>query len=154
MQRVETLPTTTVPEESPSTDTSLRTRTSSSSTSEKAFCPWLVYHCFICVTSPECSLNASIHPRFLATRPTPVQVPTVLNFSFAPQRLLGWTVRVVVFLLRHSGLISFSFASAGKHVVFGSVVEGYNVIKTIESYGSQSGATKAKIVIADCGEIA
>ncbi|KAJ3084145.1 hypothetical protein HDU99_003030 [Rhizoclosmatium hyalinum] len=41
----------------------------------------------------------------------------------------------------------------GKHVVFGSVVEGYDVVKKIESYGSQSGATKAKIVIADCGQL-
>ncbi|KAJ3391947.1 heme binding [Entophlyctis sp. JEL0112] len=41
----------------------------------------------------------------------------------------------------------------GKHVVFGSVVEGYSVVKTIESYGSQSGATNAKIVIADCGQL-
>lgn len=41
----------------------------------------------------------------------------------------------------------------GKHVVFGSVVEGMDVVKTIESYGSSSGKTSAKIVIADCGQI-
>ena len=41
----------------------------------------------------------------------------------------------------------------GMHVVFGQVVEGMDVVKTIESYGSPSGATKAKIVIADCGEL-
>lgn len=41
----------------------------------------------------------------------------------------------------------------GKHVVFGSVVKGMDVVKKIESFGSQSGKTKAKIVIADCGEI-
>merc|ERR1712182_177823 len=39
----------------------------------------------------------------------------------------------------------------GKHVVFGSVKEGMDVVKKIESFGSQSGQTKAKIVIADCG---
>eukprot|EP00033_Pygsuia_biforma_P000134 GCRY01000169.1.p1 GENE.GCRY01000169.1~~GCRY01000169.1.p1 ORF type:complete len:171 (+),score=43.04 GCRY01000169.1:43-555(+) len=41
----------------------------------------------------------------------------------------------------------------GKHVVFGKVVEGLDVVKKVESYGSQSGATKAPIVIADCGEL-
>jgi peptidyl-prolyl isomerase F (cyclophilin D) len=41
----------------------------------------------------------------------------------------------------------------GKHVVFGSVVEGMDVVKKVESYGSQSGKTSAKIAIADCGEL-
>ncbi|XP_030623938.1 peptidyl-prolyl cis-trans isomerase A [Chanos chanos] len=41
----------------------------------------------------------------------------------------------------------------GKHVVFGKVVEGLDVIKTVEGYGSNSGQTKAKIVIADCGKL-
>lgn len=41
----------------------------------------------------------------------------------------------------------------GKHVVFGSVVEGMVVVKQMESYGSQSGATKKRIVIADCGQL-
>merc|ERR1712164_132925 len=41
----------------------------------------------------------------------------------------------------------------GKHCVFGSVVEGMDIVKKIEPYGSQSGQTKAKIVIADCGQL-
>merc|ERR1711912_30444 len=41
----------------------------------------------------------------------------------------------------------------GKHVVFGSVKEGMDVVKTIEGYGSQSGQTKTKIVISDCGQL-
>lgn len=41
----------------------------------------------------------------------------------------------------------------GKHVVFGRVTEGMDVVKTIESYGSDSGKTKATIAIADCGQL-
>jgi peptidyl-prolyl isomerase F (cyclophilin D) len=41
----------------------------------------------------------------------------------------------------------------GKHVVFGKVVEGLEVVKKIEGFGSESGRTRAKIVIADCGQL-
>jgi peptidyl-prolyl isomerase F (cyclophilin D) len=41
----------------------------------------------------------------------------------------------------------------GKHVVFGKVVEGLDVIQKIEKYGSESGQTSKKIVISDCGQI-
>ena len=40
----------------------------------------------------------------------------------------------------------------GKHVVFGRVVEGMEVVKAIEAVGSGSGATRKKVTIADCGE--
>ncbi|KAJ2685335.1 Peptidyl-prolyl cis-trans isomerase [Coemansia spiralis] len=40
----------------------------------------------------------------------------------------------------------------GRHVVFGSVVEGMNVVKEIETHGSQSGKTSAKLIIDECGE--
>ena len=42
----------------------------------------------------------------------------------------------------------------GKHVVFGRVTEGMEVVKQIESLGSPSGSTRKKIVIADCGQLA
>ncbi len=41
----------------------------------------------------------------------------------------------------------------GKHVVFGKVVEGMDVVDEMESYGSSSGSTSADVVIADCGEL-
>ncbi|XP_014601573.1 PREDICTED: peptidyl-prolyl cis-trans isomerase-like [Polistes canadensis] len=40
-----------------------------------------------------------------------------------------------------------------KHVVFGSVIEGMDVIKRVESFGSQTGKTRQKIIIADCGQL-
>ncbi len=39
----------------------------------------------------------------------------------------------------------------GKHVVFGRVVEGMDVVKRVESFGSATGATRGKITIANCG---
>merc|ERR1719235_33497 len=41
----------------------------------------------------------------------------------------------------------------GKHVVFGSVTRGIEVVKKIEAVGSQSGKTAKPVVIADCGQL-
>jgi peptidyl-prolyl isomerase F (cyclophilin D) len=41
----------------------------------------------------------------------------------------------------------------GRHVVFGHVVEGMDVVKKIEKLGSRSGKTSAAIVVFDCGEL-
>lgn len=41
----------------------------------------------------------------------------------------------------------------GRHVVFGQVVEGMDIVSKIESFGSQSGATSKKLLIEDCGEL-
>lgn len=41
----------------------------------------------------------------------------------------------------------------GKHVVFGCVKEGMDVIKAMEAQGSGQGKTKTPVVIADCGQI-
>mmetsp|Transcript_5700 Transcript_5700/g.21522 ORF Transcript_5700/g.21522 Transcript_5700/m.21522 type:complete len:481 (-) Transcript_5700:89-1531(-) len=41
----------------------------------------------------------------------------------------------------------------GKHVVFGKLTKGIDVLKKIEELGSESGETSKKVIIADCGEI-
>ena len=41
----------------------------------------------------------------------------------------------------------------GKHVVFGEVTEGKDVIKAIEAQGSSSGSTKKPCAISDCGQL-
>ena len=38
----------------------------------------------------------------------------------------------------------------GKHVVFGKVVDGMDVVRALEAQGSQSGRTKSEVVLADC----
>ena len=38
--------------------------------------------------------------------------------------------------------------------MFGRVIEGMDVVKTIEGFGNSSGKTSKKIEIVDCGQLA
>merc|ERR1719253_2179346 len=41
----------------------------------------------------------------------------------------------------------------GRHVVFGKVIEGMDIVKTVEGVGSQSGKTSKTVTIVDSGEL-
>jgi cyclophilin family peptidyl-prolyl cis-trans isomerase len=77
------------------------------------------------------------------------------------------------FLLKHNkpGLLSMANAGRGtngsqffvtvaatswlddKHVVFGEVVAGMDVVRAVERMGTPTGQTSARIVVSDCGQI-
>ena len=41
----------------------------------------------------------------------------------------------------------------GRHVVFGKVLEGEDIVKNIEAKGSSSGTPSSKVTIVDSGEL-
>lgn len=41
----------------------------------------------------------------------------------------------------------------GKHVVFGRVIEGQEVVDALEGVGSATGATQERVLVSDCGEL-
>ncbi|KAF4020037.1 hypothetical protein G4228_012006 [Cervus hanglu yarkandensis] len=77
------------------------------------------------------------------------------------------------FILKHTGLGILSMANAGpntncsqffictaktegldgKHVVFGKMKEGMNILEAMGHRGSRNGKTSKKITITDCGQI-
>ncbi|KAG8469395.1 hypothetical protein KFE25_005850 [Diacronema lutheri] len=87
--------------------------------------------------------------------------------------IYGRTFRDENFKLKHEGFGTLSMANAGpdsngsqffictgdtswldgKHVVFGKVVEGDDVVRKMESMGSNSGATRQPVKISGCGQL-
>ena len=41
----------------------------------------------------------------------------------------------------------------GKHVVFGKVVQGADIVRQMEAQGSQNGKTRSPVVITNCGQL-
>lgn len=41
----------------------------------------------------------------------------------------------------------------GKHVVFGNIVSGQDVVRAVEAVGSRSGSTSKTVTIKDCGQL-
>lgn len=89
------------------------------------------------------------------------------------ESIYGPTFRDESFKLKHTGLGTLSMANAGrntnssqffictgatphlngKHVVFGKVVSGLDVVKKMERCGSDCGRCHKKVTISDCGEL-
>jgi len=87
--------------------------------------------------------------------------------------IYGWKFPDENFKLKHTGAGILSMANAGantngsqffictaktewldgRHVVFGNVTDGMDVVKKVESFGSRSGRTSKRITITDCGEL-
>lgn len=41
----------------------------------------------------------------------------------------------------------------GRHVAFGKVIEGMEIVELIQSAGTSNGTPKQTIIISDCGEV-
>ena len=85
--------------------------------------------------------------------------------------IYGQTFHDENFVLKHSGFGMLSMANSGpntnnsqffitfnvcaqldgKHTVFGKLVEGEDLLRTIESLGTANGKPRTKVIISDCG---
>jgi len=118
-------------------------------------------------TYKECNFHRVI-PNFM------LQSGDITNFNgTGGMSIYGRSFKDENFVLKHTGPGILSMANSGPntnssqffittvatpwldggHVVFGRVINGLNVVKTIETYGSQSGQTNGNITIVNCGQL-
>ena len=89
------------------------------------------------------------------------------------ESIYGRTFDDESFELKHTGIGQLSMANSGpntngsqffvtiapcpwldgKHVIFGELVDGFDVLGKLEMVGSRSGTTKFPVVVSDCGEL-
>lgn len=121
-------------------------------------------------------LGAWLHglvPPIAPETPTLLETPTAAGNGTGGESIYGAKFADENFTLKHTGPGTLSMANAGpntngsqfflctadtawldgKHVVFGKVCKGMDVVKKVESYGSQSGKTSQKITVTDCGQL-
>ena len=88
------------------------------------------------------SFHTCLKPQLINTH---IQVPLTSLFSSV--------------VPNHLSILQFFLCTAetawldGKHCVFGSVVEGMDVVRAVEGVGSNSGATKSPVMIAASGQL-
>jgi cyclophilin family peptidyl-prolyl cis-trans isomerase len=61
--------------------------------------------------------------------------------------------KTIIFLFFFS--LNYDFVSRldDKHVVFGRVLQGQEIVKRMESVGTEEGTPRAKVIITDCGQV-
>lgn len=77
------------------------------------------------------------------------QAHTFIHFSssYVDISTANLSILILIFLYCRTDWLD------GKHVVFGHVISGLDVLKKMEKYGSKGGSVTSKVTISNCGEL-